>query len=228
MQKIAVIPSKTKNIPSQLSNYLKEAGWTVAVMAGCKSIFEAYTNAITEYNIKSEDSVIMCHDDISILTNKSTFNEIIEENLKERSVGFLGIAGTRILRNSCVWWEGLGDYASGHLAGMVYHGSTYKDMQETYYGPTGEVVALDGVFLACKGRTLFQISTKKPSYFSGDWDFYDIYYTLQAHTKGLRNYAIPIQIFHRSRGETSGKSSWHANREALIEKLGDKLPVFIK
>ena len=228
MQKIAVIPSKTKNIPIHLSSYFSEAGWTLAVMDGCKSIFEAYTKAITEYDIKAEDTVIMCHDDISILTNKSVFNEIIEENLKEKSVGFLGIAGTRILRESCVWWEGLGDYASGHLAGMVYHGTTYKDMQETYYGPTGRVVAMDGVFLVCKGRVLHQINTKKPTYFSGNWDFYDISYTLQAHMKGLHNYVIPIQIFHRSIGQTSNKASWHVNREALIERLGDKLPIFIK
>jgi len=90
------------------------------------------------------------------------------------------------------------------------------------------VVAMDGVFLVCKGRVLHQINTKKPTYFSGDWDFYDISYTLQAHMKGLHNYVIPIQIFHRSIGQTSNKASWHVNREALIERLGDKLPIFIK
>jgi hypothetical protein len=228
MQKIAIIPSKTENIPLHLSEYFKDAGWKVAVMAGCESIFEAYDSAITKHNIKSNDTVILCHDDISVLTNKSVFNEIIEENLKENNVGFLGIAGTRILRESCVWWEGLGDYATGHLAGMVYHGTSHTNMQETYYGPTGEVVVMDGVFLVCKGRTLFNINTKKPSYFSGNWDFYDISYTLQAHFKGFKNKVVPIQIFHKSMGDTSNKASWHVNRQALIDRLGDKLPVFIK
>ena len=228
MQKIVIIPSKTENIPQPLSEYFEEAGWKVAVMAGCKSIFEAYDTAIKKHDIKSNDTVILCHDDISILTNKSAFNEIIEKSLQENNIGFLGIAGTRILRESCVWWEGLGDYSSGHLAGMVYHGTNYMDMQETYYGPTGEVVVMDGVFLVCKGETLHKINTKKPTYFSGDWDFYDISYTLQAYFKGLKNKVVPIQIFHKSMGDTNNKASWHLNRQALIDRLGDKLPVFIK
>ena len=83
MQKIAIIPSKTENIPKHLSEYFEDAGWKVAVMAGCNSIFEAYTKALTEHSIKSDDTVVLCHDDISVLTNKSTFNEIIEKKLKE-------------------------------------------------------------------------------------------------------------------------------------------------
>ena len=228
MQKIAIIPSKTENIPKHLSEYFEDAGWKVAVMAGCNSIFEAYTKALTEHSIKSDDTVVLCHDDISVLTNKSTFNEIIEKKLKEPKVGFIGVAGARILKENCVWWDGVGQYTSGHLAGMIYHGKDYHEMQETYYGPNGNVVALDGVFLACKGSTLHTIKTEKPSYFTGNWDFYDIYYTLQAHFKGLLNHTVPIQILHSSIGNTSGKDSWHYNREALIKKLGDKLPVFIK
>ena len=115
-----------------------------------------------------------------------------------------------------------------HLAGFVYHGETIMAMHSTFYGQTGRVVAMDGVFLACLGSTILSIKLPQPKEFVGNWDFYDIYYTLQAHFKGLQNHVVPIQIFHQSLGDTHGKSSWHRNREALVNKLGDKLPVFIK
>ena len=119
-------------------------------------------------------------------------------------------------------------YAHGHLAGLVHHGTNVRDMSATYYGPTGRVVAMDGVFLACLGSTLLGMRLGKPKEFTGNWDFYDLYYTLQVHFKGLENHVVPIHILHLSIGEIDGKESWHANREALSMKLGDKLPVFIK
>ncbi len=227
MRKIVIIPSKTPSISKTLVSYFDEAGWETYVMDGCSSIFEAYEKGMVESKVKPSDYVIMCHDDINILTNSIDFNSIIEGFLQKNKIGFLGVAGTRMLRETCVWWEGLNNPQSDHLAGCVYHGSTVMDMQSTYYGPIGRVVATDGVFLACLGSTLLGMRLGKPKEFEGDWDFYDLYYTLQAHFKGLENYVIPIQILHKSRGNIQGKESWHKNREALSKKLGDKLPVFV-
>lgn len=228
MRKIVIIPSKTPQVPKTLLNFYTEGGWEVHVMDGCSSIFEAFSKGVEKAKVKPEDYVIMCHDDIHILTNPTDFNTIIDKLLQKNKIGFLGVAGTRILKESCVWWEGMNLHPAGHLAGNVYHGTTFTDMRSTYYGPEGEVVAMDGVFLACTGRTIKQIKLSKPKKFKGDWDFYDVYYTVQAHLKGLKNYVIPIQIFHRSLGEINGKDSWHKNREALSEMLEDKLPIFIK
>ena len=228
MRKIAIIPSKTPAIPSPLVNYFKKAGWELYVMDGCSSIFEAYEKGIEKAKVSAKDYVIMCHDDIHILTNPEDFNSIIEGFLQKNKIGFLGVAGTRILRETCIWWEGLDKYGSGHLAGNVFHGTSVTDMMATHYGPTGKVVATDGVFLACLGSTLLGMRLGKPKEFEGNWDFYDLYYTLQAHFKGLENYVIPINILHKSVGNVHGKDSWHKNREALSRKLGDKLPVFIK
>ena len=227
MRKIVIIPSKTPSISKTLISFFDEAGWESYVMDGCSSIFEAYEKGVVESKVKPSDYVIMCHDDIHILTNSIDFNSIIEGFLQKNKIGFLGVAGTRILRENCVWWEGLNAYQSDHLAGSVYHGSTVMDMQSTHYGPTGKVVAMDGVFLACLGSTLLGMRLGKPKEFEGNWDFYDLYYTLQAHFKGLENYVVPVQILHKSRGNIQGKESWHKNREALSKKLGEKLPTFI-
>ena len=85
------------------------------------------------------------------------------------------------------------------------------------YGFEDEVVVLDGLFLACSGRTAKALDWSKPDYFEGDWDFYDIHYTTQAHEKGYRNMARDIQIVHHSRGELAGRDSWHKNRRAYID-----------
>ena len=234
MRKIAIIPSKTPidylraTTPQNLVNYLKHSGWEVFVMDGCSSIFEAFEAGVRKANVKSDDYVIMCHDDINILTNPIDFNSIIEGFLQKNKIGFLGVAGTKVLRESCIWWEGMEIPGQNHLAGFVYHGKTIMAMHSTFYGQTGRVVAMDGVFLACLGSTVLSIKLPQPKEFVGNWDFYDIYYTLQAHFKGLQNHVVPINIFHQSLGDTHGKSSWHRNREALVNKLGDKLPVFIK
>lgn len=231
MRKIVIIPSKTPSISKTLVSYFDEAGWETYVMDGCSSIFEAYEKGMVESKVKPSDYVIMCHDDINILTNSIDFNSIIEGFLQKNKIGFLGVAGTKVLKESCVWWEGLklhgSVYQSDHLAGIVYHGTSVMDMTSTYYGPTGKVVAMDGVFLACLGSTLLGMRLGKPKEFEGNWDFYDLYYTLQAHFKGLENYVTPISILHKSVGNIRGKESWHKNREALSKKLGDKLPVFV-
>ena len=228
MRKIVLIPSKTPSIPRPLVNYFEKAGWELYVMDGCSSIFEAYEKGIDKAEVSAKDYVVMCHDDIHILTNPEDFNSIIEGFLQKNKIGFLGVAGTKIFQESCVWWDGMQFPDQKHLSGSVYHGSTLMDMQSTYYGHTGRVVVLDGVFLACKGSTLRTIKLQKPEGFIGDWDFYDIYYTLQAHMRNLDNYTAPLQIFHRSLGETAGKEGWHANKEAIKAKLWTKFPIGLK
>jgi len=227
MRKIVIIPSKTEDICETLVNYFKEAGWELFVMAGYSSIFEAYEEGMKTANVTAKDVVIFCHDDIHILTNKKDFNSIIDGFLQKNKIGFAGVAGTKILKESCVWWEGKQHFPHQHLSGDVYHGHTLMDMQNTHYGCPSRVVVLDGLFLVCKGATLLTLKLSQPDIFKGNWDFYDIYYTLQAHFKGLHNHVMPIQIFHKSLGEINGKEGWHMNRTALINKLGTKLPVMI-
>lgn len=228
MRKIVIIPSKTPIIPSTLVTYFDKAGWELYIMDGCSSIFEAYEEGIKKAKVTSKDYVIMCHDDIHILTNHEDFNSIIEGFLQKNKIGFVGVAGTRVFQESCIWWDGMQHLGQKHLSGLVYHGTTIGNMQSTNYGYTGNVVALDGVFLACKGSTLLTIKLQKPNDFLGNWDFYDVYYTLQAHMRGLGNYTVPLQILHMSLGETAGKDGWHANKEAMKARLWDKFPISLK
>jgi len=109
--------------------------------------------------------------------------------------------------------------------GFVYHGEDILKADSTYFGPPGRVVCLDGLFLAAKGKTLRDIGLQKPSYFEGDWDFYDIHYTVAAHLKRYHNKVVPITLLHNSYGELAGRDSWHKNRLAFISNTD--LPIII-
>ena len=85
---------------------------------------------------------------------------------------------------------------------------------------------MDGLFLAAKAKTLKEIGLDKPEYFEGDWDFYDIHYTMKAHQTGLINKVVPIIVLHNSFGNLAGRESWHKNREAFIKNTD--LPVKCK
>ena len=69
------------------------------------------------------------------------------------------------------------------------------------------------------------IDLAKPDYLEGDWDFYDIHYTLAAHIKGYKNKAINLSAVHFSRGELAGRDSWHKNRKLVYNKYKEELPI---
>jgi len=152
MKKFALIPTREKLPNSVISSYLKKAGWDPIFLPGYSSIFEAFSKGMELCNIKPEDHVILCHDDIDIVTVPEYFNSLIEKELSNPKTGFIGVAGTRFLQESGVWWEGMGKFPQDSplnaLSGFVAHGN--RDSNHiNYYGHHGKVVVLDGLFL-CK------------------------------------------------------------------------------
>jgi hypothetical protein len=80
--------------------------------------------------------------------------------------------------------------------------------------------------LAAKPKVIEDVGLSRPEFFEGEWDFYDIHYTTQAHLKGYSNQVIDLNILHNSRGELVGRESWHKNREAFI--ANNDLPIELK
>lgn len=229
MKKIAFIPTRENKLKKTILDFFDQAGWKVVPLTNFESIFEAFDTGVRQEDIKADDLVIFCHDDIEILTNPKDFNLFIEKNLEDPKSGFVGVAGTRLLLKTAVWWEG--ETPTTHmnsLAGSCYHGDKKKEIYQTYFGPLGDVSVMDGLFLAAKGRTINTIQLRKPKLFTGNWDFYDIFYTAQAHLKGLRNRVIAIDLIHYSRGEIKGKTSWYENREAFQEMYKNDLPMYVE
>jgi|10_taG_2_1085330.scaffolds.fasta_scaffold23339_4 hypothetical protein len=217
---------KLSETTSKLLEYFERCDITSKILVGESSIFEAYAKGIDSLEADREDIVILCHDDIEILSDPTVFTQVLQEKLSKEDTGFVGVAGTRRFAQTAIWWD-KEEWMAGSHSGIVYHGNDIFEMQPTLFGNTGQVVVMDGVFLAAKVKTLRTIQMKKPTTFVGKWDFYDIFYTFQAHRKGLKNYTLPIQIRHESLGELAGRDSWHKNRESFISYFGKELPASI-
>jgi len=197
-----------KSFNKLVKNFV-EWGIHVKILRDKDSIYEAYSEAYGSLKYGSNDIIIMCHDDIEILCNKEHFLNCLAETSKPE-VGFIGVAGTTKLSQNAVWWENIN---TGQCRGSVIHSD---DLHPTFYGPTGGVDVMDGLFLAANANTLGQIDLLKPEYFDGGWDFYDIMYCHRMHEINRKNVVVPVLLRHHSRGELVGRDGWHHNRQAFI------------
>ena len=228
MKIYAFICTRDKNLnetTKKLVSYLSSCNVATKVIVGEKSIFSGYKRAFERAKPEDNDIIILCHDDIEILSSKEHFAASLSHRLGDNRTGFVGVAGTTHLSNDAIWWNHH-LWSQGKHRGLVYHGKTLEDAKSTYYGQNDKVLVLDGLFLAAKARVLKDIGLEKPEYLEGDWDFYDIHYTFTANLKGYNNYVVPIFILHNSHGELAGRDSWHKNRVNFINK--HSLPKEIK
>lgn len=223
----AFICTRTKDFSPTLKDlisYLSRAGVKPTILVNQKSIYTGYKKAFKSVDVEDDDICIMCHDDIKIFNDPKEFTSILLEKLYKNTTGFVGVAGTTYLSEDAVWWN-KSLWNQGKHSGLVFHVQD-NILETTFYGNYREVVCLDGLFLATTGRVLNKIGLAKPSYFEGEWDFYDIHYTITARKQGLRNFTVPLFIKHESIGELVGRDSWHKNREAFIKNT--PLPIVIR
>ena len=217
----ALIPTKStelKEVTKELLSYLAKTGIDVILLPNKKSIFSAYSEGLSlikQKGAQPNDVIILCHDDIEILNKPEHFREQLAKVAVNYKTGFSGPAGTTFLGPNATWWDHQ-VWQQGHHSGFVLHGTKF-DQHTTYYGDYRRVVVLDGLFLAARYNTLESIKISKPDSFEGLWDFYDLYYTMQTHKKGLHNITLPFLVRHESMGELAGRDSWHKNREAFIK-----------
>lgn len=206
-----------------LFEYFNQVGVKVKSLIGKTSIFDAYSEAFNSLSsvCSPEDIIIMCHDDIQILTPIGNFNSLLINSFDENT-GFIGVAGTSKLNSNGVWWDWSDPQ---YMRGTVYHGKSVKEMHPTHFGDPGSVVVLDGLFLAVKVKVLKElIDLKKPETFEGNWDFYDLHYTFQSFLKKKTNKVVPIMLRHESGGDLTNRDSWHKNRISFIEMYKNNIP----
>ena len=204
MKKIAVVPTRAgeeewsnpETTIGKLGNFLKSAGWSPIFVSNAESIFAAHKKGIGD--VQDEDFVILCHDDIEILLDEQRFNEVVDYHLQNEKVGFIGVAGSSKVGTEIGWYQCATKYGSGK--GSAYHGKSVAEMFLSYFGPTGPVVVLDGLFLAATGKTINSIKIAKPAHIKCTWDWYDFFYCIQAHMRGKENRAVALPIRHESGG----------------------------
>tara|TARA_R110000822_G_scaffold178717_2_gene318646 strand:- start:156 stop:839 length:684 start_codon:yes stop_codon:yes gene_type:complete len=222
MKIFSITCTRDKNLgeaPKALFSTLSSYGVHVKVLANQTSIFEAYKKGMESCDADLNDIIILCHDDLEILSGKAEFVGSLAACL-DPATGIVGLAGTTDLGENAVWWDQT-RWREGKHRGKVMHRE--PQVHATEYGACGRVVALDGLFLAARRAVWEMVGLDKPEHFEGDWDFYDIHYTTRAHLLGYKNYTVPIEVIHDSSGELVGRDSWHLNREAFIKNT--KLPL---
>ena len=222
----AIIPTRdTENLThttKDLLTYYEKCDITTVLVEGGTSIFETYETEFNKLELEDTDICIFCHDDIAILDKPSRFVWNLKKYHMKEGMGFVGAAGTRYLSENAIWWD-QEMWKMGMHSGSVKHFTEEGEMFTTTYGPPTTVAILDGLFLSASGKVIREVGLAKPDWLTGDWDFYDIYYTSRAHLMGMDNAVMPIDIIHRSRGELAGRMSWHENRQAFINNV--KLPL---
>ena len=228
MKLFAIICTRHRNIGTVtlgLVHTLSSYGVDIKLLTAQNSIFEAYQKGLNSCAAKDKDIIIYCHDDIQILSSYKEFLASLAKCVEENT-GIVGPAGTTHLGKDAVWWDQT-RWRQGDHRGEVKHRAPDDSSRivTTSYGKPGQVVALDGLFLAARKEVWAKIGLHKPSYFEGKWDFYDIHYTTTAHNLGYKNYAVPINMVHQSNGELVGRDSWHKNRQAFIANTN--LPIRI-
>lgn len=207
----------------------KPSHFEIIINYDSPSIYEGHKkNVIAMTNhmagIEDDDIVVLCHDDVEIISNPQVMTDLLY--LANRpGVGFLGVAGACRFDNLSMqgaWWN---SRVTGEARGFVFQGTDPTTMMPNYFGKSGQVVVLDGCFLACSYKTLKTIGLDKPHYLSSDWDFYDIHLTFKAHLMGMNNYVIPAIIRHESPGLM--REGWFKAKEQFLKYHAGNLPCMI-
>jgi hypothetical protein len=191
--------------------------------------FLGYTNggkhALTEiYNIGLNeaiyDKIVFLHDDILIDTNRWG-EKLLKLFDKNPEYGIIGVAGTKYMSNSGMWWEN-----RNKMYGKVSHTHEGKTWLTSYSDDLGQIVeetvVVDGVFFAID-------KTKIKKNFNEDFKgfhFYDVSFCFDNYLAGVKiGVSTLIRINHKSIGMTN--EQWEQNRVQFAETYKENLPVSI-
>ena len=177
------------------------------------SIYEGHKQNITFFKgmpLEDNDIIVLCHDDLEIISNVDSVIKHLQLARKP-NVGFLGLAGSCYIPREGGWWNARN---TGDARGFVFQGTNPATMTPNYFGKSGQVVVLDGCFMAITYGNLKKIGLDQPEYLETGWDFYDIHLTYKAHMDGFSNYVIPIIAMHESPGMM--REGWFTAREKFM------------
>jgi len=199
---------------SKLINYCNTNESTrIHISYDSTSIYEGHKHNINFFktlNLEDKDIIVLCHDDIDIISNHTKLLQYLSV-CRKPGVGFVGLAGGCYIPQDGMWWN---TRKTGSARGFVFQGSNPETMVPNYFGKAGQVVVLDGCFLACTYENLKKIGLDEPDYLDTGWDFYDIHMTYKAHLDGFSNYVVPIIAMHESSGIM--RDGWYTAKEKFM------------
>jgi GT2 family glycosyltransferase len=167
------------------------------------------------------DIVVFLHDDI-VVNTKQVANKIVKLFEKNPEYGILGVAGTKNVPASGMWWED-----RRKMYGRVEHTHEGKTWLSAYSkdldNDIEEVVTVDGLFFSVhKGRIKEQFDLSVTGF-----HFYEVDFCFRNHLKGVKiGVHTNVRVNHMSIGQTNAE--WEENRLTFADKYKEHLPVTIK
>lgn len=208
--------SKPKDKQSETQLFQSITDWPFSIIAftsNTDGLPEMYNKCITK-NMKDNDILVLCHDDIKLNESDETFEKKIYESLKRFDI--IGLAGTSswTLKSPAVW----NNSDKTKWSGAVRHSHEDNEWM-TNFGPIGKkCIILDGLFLAMKAEVLKKVQFDEQFMFH----HYDMDFCLSAHKAGLTMGTVPIDVTHYSIGDWTKDPSWYESEKKFIEKWTPK------
>lgn len=214
----------TKEINQDFINHLREYCGLHKVEIipfenkGTHSLTEAY-NIIMEK--ATNDIVVLCHDDI-YFEKKNWGNKILKHFKRNPEYGILGVAGSKYLPKSGMWWE-----VNTEMFGIVNHEHEGKKWTSKYSESKGnridDTVLVDGLFMVVNKKNI-----KKP--FNGEvegFHFYDVDFCFRNFLEDVKiGVVYDVRVTHKSIGQTN--EQWNKNRILFTERYKEHLPKILK
>ena len=183
------------------------------------------THSLSEvYNIllekASNDIVILCHDDI-YFEKPNWGNKILKHFKRNPDYGILGVAGSRYMPKSGMWWE-----IPTEMFGVVNHEHEGKKWTSKYSEPIGnkidDTILVDGLFIAINKNNLSKTFNEDVKGFH----FYDVDFSYRNFLDGVKiGVFYDVRITHKSIGMTN--ESWDKNRQQFIKTYSESMPKLI-
>jgi len=174
----------------------------------CECYNEAIGKAISD-DMDENTSFIFVHDDVFI--EDLSIDNKLEDAFKEADI--IGMAGATKwhLQYPTTWhntkceWSGVVPHCINDEYRTVYFGDYSKNC-----------IVLDGLFLACKLKTLKDSGLRFDNRLK--FHHYDIDFCLSAKKLGLYMTTAPLWVVHCSEGEWRNDPVWEASHKVMMEK----------
>ena len=108
----SIICSRKDKRPVNFDNLLKyfiDANIHCVVAYDQEGVFQGYNDTLNNlheaFNVKDDDIIILCHDDIQIFSDRDQFVKTLTDSLAPENVGFVGPVGTTLLGTNAMWWD---------------------------------------------------------------------------------------------------------------------------
>lgn len=164
---------------------------------GLSKVYNKLTEEVLA-QANNSDVLLYIHDDVYV--DCHDLSATLTEGLKRFDI--VGLAGSTkfTVQEPATWWS---NSPKDNWSGCVAH-RPREAVHVSFFGPYGEVVVLDGLFIATQVKLLHSHPTLRWGEYLTGFHHYDLDFTLKAHSMGFTLGTIHCPVVHSSMGDFKG------------------------